>query len=95
MNLQLNSDRFNTSTKTEVNDQCGELINAAPATLNTLFELATVLGTYANYVTTIQNQITAKANVGVAYSITQMDQWLTGIASVLNNKALASDVHIE
>jgi hypothetical protein len=62
--------------------------------LDTLFELANALGKYENYATHIQTQLNGQTNVGVLYSITQMDQLLTGISSGLNNRVLISDVNI-
>jgi hypothetical protein len=90
----LKSDRFNTYTQTEDNDRFGELIKAAPETLDTLFELAKSLWSDENYDTHVQTQMNGKANGGVSYSITQLDQLLTGMPSGLNNRVLISAVNI-
>ena len=54
------------ATETYVNTQISNLVDSAPATLDTLNELAAALGDDANFSTTITNQIAAKAD---AYSI--------------------------
>jgi hypothetical protein len=54
------------ATETYVNTATANLVDSAPATLDTLNELAAALGDDANFSTTITNQIAAKAN---AYSI--------------------------
>jgi hypothetical protein len=54
------------ATETYVNTQVSNLVDSAPATLDTLNELAAALGDDANFSTTITNQIAAKAD---AYSI--------------------------
>jgi hypothetical protein len=54
------------ATETYVNTSVANLVDSAPATLDTLNELAAALGDDANFSTTITNQIAAKAD---AYSI--------------------------
>jgi len=54
------------ATETYVNTATANLVDSAPATLDTLNELAAALGDDANFSTTITNQIAAKAD---AYSI--------------------------
>jgi hypothetical protein len=49
-------------TKAQVDTQFSNLIDSAPAALNTLKELANALANDANYATTVQNQLATKAN---------------------------------
>ena len=49
------------TTKTYVDEQVSGLVNSAPATLNTLKELADALGDDANFATTVSGQIGAVA----------------------------------
>ncbi len=51
----------NLYSKAEVDQTFANLINSAPATLNTLMELASVLNNDGNYATTVQNQLATKA----------------------------------
>jgi hypothetical protein len=91
----LKSDRFNTHTQTEVNDNFSELINAAPEAMGTLFELAKAVGHDKNYAVNIQNQLHDKENAGVCYSIAHMEHFLNGLTAGLNNRVLNSVVYIE
>ena len=50
------------ATETYVDTAITNLVNSAPATLNTLNELSTALGNDANFATTVSNQIGLKAN---------------------------------
>jgi hypothetical protein len=50
-------------TKGEVDTFLSNLIDSAPAALNTLKELAAALANDANYATTVQNQLATKANI--------------------------------
>ena len=50
------------ATETFVNNSISSIVDAAPATLDTLNELAAALGDDANFSTTITNQIANKAN---------------------------------
>ena len=52
--------KSDTYTKSEVNQQINNLIDAAPTQLNTLSELATALNDDSNFATTITNSITTK-----------------------------------
>ena len=52
--------KSDTYTKSEVNQQITNLIDAAPAQLNTLNELATALNDDSNFATTITNSIATK-----------------------------------
>ena len=52
--------KSDTYTKSEVNQQINNLIDAAPAQLNTLNELATALNDDSNFATTITNSIATK-----------------------------------
>ena len=56
----------NYATQTYVNTQVSNLVNAAPATLDTLNELAVALGNDANFATTITNSLATKANLSGA-----------------------------
>lgn len=74
-------DLSNYSTKTYVDDLISSLINSAPAALNTLSELATALGSDANFATTVVNQISTKANSADLSSVAT-----TGSYNDLTNK---------
>ena len=52
--------KSDTYTKSEVNQQINNLIDAAPTQLNTLNELATALNDDSNFATTITNSIATK-----------------------------------
>ena len=52
--------KADTYTKSEVNQQINNLIDAAPTQLNTLNELATALNDDSNFATTITNSIATK-----------------------------------
>jgi hypothetical protein len=58
----LNDKPTGLATETYVNTQVANLVDTAPATLNTLNELAAALGDDPNFATTISNQIGLKAN---------------------------------
>ncbi|MFM7988331.1 MAG: hypothetical protein ACKPKO_54370, partial [Candidatus Fonsibacter sp.] len=61
--LALKADQLTTYTKTEVQQLFLNLIDDAPASLDTLNELATALANDANFATNIQNQIALKASI--------------------------------
>jgi len=58
----LNDKPTGLATETYVNTQVANLVDTAPATLNTLNELAAALGDDPNFATTVSNQIGLKAN---------------------------------
>jgi sugar lactone lactonase YvrE len=58
------------ATETYVNTSVANLVDSAPATLDTLNELAAALGDDANFSTTITNQIAAKADAYSTVSVT-------------------------
>ena len=58
----LKADKTTTYTKTEVDNKVASLVDAAPATLDTLNELATALGNDPNFATTVSTQIGNKAD---------------------------------
>ena len=51
----------NVYSKAEVDQTCANLIDSAPAALNTLKELASAFKNDGNYATTVQNQLATKA----------------------------------
>ena len=58
----------NVYSKAEVDQAFANLIGSAPATLNTLKELASALGDDANYAATVQTQLSNKANKADTYT---------------------------
>lgn len=56
----------NYATQTYVNTQVSNVINAAPAALDTLNELAAALGNDANFASTVTNSLATKANLSGA-----------------------------
>ena len=58
--LDTKAEKINTYTKTEVNREINNVINAAPEALNTLKEIATALNDDANFAGTITNLISQK-----------------------------------
>ncbi|MFM7984295.1 MAG: hypothetical protein ACKPKO_33725 [Candidatus Fonsibacter sp.] len=61
--LGLNANQSTTATKTEIQQLFVNLIDNAPASLNTLNERATALANDATFATNIQNQIALKASI--------------------------------
>lgn len=49
-----------------------EVLDSAPAALDTLSELATALGNDANFATTVTNQLALKANIADTKSVTEL-----------------------
>ena len=66
-------DKTITYTKTEVDNRIANLVDSAPATLNTLKELSTALGNDLNFSTSITNLIGTKANQSTTYTQTEVD----------------------
>lgn len=60
--LDLKADQATTYTKAEVDNNIANLVDTAPATLDTLNELAAALGDDASFSTTVTNSIAAKAS---------------------------------
>jgi len=60
--LDLKADQSTTYTKTEVDANIANLVDSAPATLDTLNELAAALGDDANFATSITDSIATKAS---------------------------------
>jgi hypothetical protein len=83
------ADKSDTYTKTEtdtlINTKLAELVASAPATLDTLQELATALGNDPNFATTIATQLGNKADKSTTYTKTEVD-------TLLADKADSDDV---
>lgn len=62
---------------TQLSTQVANLVNSAPATLDTLNELATALGNDANYAATITTALGTKANQSTTYTKTEVNNALT------------------
>lgn len=77
------------ATQEYVNDSVSALVSAAPATLDTLNELAAALGDDPNFATTISNQIAGKANASHTHTIAN----ITGLQTALDGKAASSHTH--
>lgn len=60
----------NVANKTYVDTAIANLVNSAPATLDTLNELATALGNDANFSTTVTNSLAGKASLSATQTIT-------------------------
>jgi len=79
-------------TKNEVNNKIADLVNSAPATLDTLNELANALGNDANFSATITELIGQKASSSDVYTITQSDTILksydTWTRSIIDDPSL-------
>ncbi|MFM7987827.1 MAG: hypothetical protein ACKPKO_51795, partial [Candidatus Fonsibacter sp.] len=71
--LGLKANQATTYTKTEVQQLFLNLIDNAPASLDTLNELANALANDANYATTVQNQLATKANTSDVYNKLYID----------------------
>ena len=71
-NLVLKADKSITYTKSEVDNRIANLVDSAPATLNTLKELATALNNDHNLSTSITNLIGTKANQSTTYTTTEV-----------------------
>lgn len=74
------------ATQSFVNSSIANLINSAPSTLDTLYELANALGNDANFSTTITNLIGTKANAVDVYTKSVSD----GRYQPLENQRLSS-----
>ena len=61
------------ANNTEVDAKIANLVNSAPATLDTLNELARALGNYSNFSTSMTNLIGTKANQSTTYTKTEVD----------------------
>lgn len=69
----IDADVFARYTKAETDQKLADLINGAPGALDTLNELAAVMGNDPNFAATITNALTLKANVADVYTKTQAD----------------------
>ena len=79
------------ATQTYVGTQIANLVNSAPATLDTLNELAAALGNDASFATTVTNSLAAKAaksdttfigTTSIALNRTSANLALSGITSI-------------
>ena len=80
--LDTKAEKINTYTKTEVNREINNVINAAPEALNTLKEIATALNDDANFAGTITNLLSQKQQTLVV-SVPSGGQALLSGTSVL------------
>ena len=74
-----------TETDSAINTRLAELVASAPATLDTLDELANALGDDPNFATTIATQLGNKADKSTTYTKTEVD-------TLLADKADSDDV---
>ena len=74
----LKANQSTTYIETEVQQLFLNLIDNAPASLDTLNELANALANDANYAATIQNQLDLKANQSDVYNKLAIDNLLNG-----------------
>lgn len=74
------------ATKAYVDTSVANLVDSAPATLDTLNELAAALGDDANFATTVTNQIAAKANTADLATVATSGSY----ADLSNKPALAN-----
>lgn len=85
--LNSKADQSTTYTKTEtdnlINTRLAELVASAPATLDTLQELATALGNDPNFATTIATQLGNKADKSDTYTKTEVDTALSNVQGQL------------
>ena len=70
------------ATQTYVGTQIANLVNSAPAALDTLYELAAALGNDASFATTVTNSLAAKA--------ANTDTTFIGTTSIALNRASAN-----
>ena len=79
-------DLGNYATLSYVNSEVAGIVSAAPATLDTLNELASALNDDANFATTVTNQLALKANLsGAEFSgITTFTNLIVGVDMVLS-----------
>lgn len=77
------------ATPSDIETAISDLVDSAPATLNTLNELASALGDDANFSTTITNQIGTKWT----QDDTKISNWDSTYSSVSTNSADWSDVY--
>jgi len=78
----------NLATTTDISAAINNLIDSAPGTLNTLNELALALGDDPNFVTTITDQLSSKANLSDVYTQTEVND-------ALSNKANTEDLDLK
>lgn len=78
------------STKTEavVSAAVAALVDSAPATLDTLNELAAALGDDASYATTVTTALAGKSDTGHSHSISDV----TSLQTALDAKVASSDI---
>lgn len=75
-------------TSSEISSAVAAVVDAAPAALDTLNELAAALGDDANYATTITNALAGKAASVHSHAISDV----TGLQTALDGKASTTDV---
>ena len=74
VSLLVKADISITFTKSEVDNRIANLVDSAPATLNTLKEVATALNNDKNLSTSNTNLIGTKANQSTTYTKTEVEQ---------------------
>ena len=77
------------ATPADVSSAVAAVVNAAPATLDTLNELAAALGNDANFATTVTNSLAGKAAAVHTHVIADV----TGLQTALDAKAASSHTH--
>ena len=85
--LNLKSDKLTTYTKTDVDQKFNDLVNGAPALLNTLSEISASIANDPNYTTTTNSALNLKAEKNTTYTKTESD-------ALLNAQANESTTHI-
>lgn len=86
------ADSVDTVTPAALEARIQEVINAAPAALDTLAELSEALGNDPDFASTITNQLALKANSADVYTITQADgKFLLKTGTAANSNALGGN----
>ena len=91
----MKADKLTTYTKTESDAKITALVNAAPATLDTLKEIATALGNDANLAATLTTAIgtkAAKTDVTASLLLKADNTVIDGLVIMIGLKAVASTV---
>lgn len=89
----IDADVFARYTKTEVDTLINELINGAPAALNTLQELAVALGNDANYAATVTTALSNRYTKTESDTLLALKANIADVTSLLLLKANSADVY--
>ena len=79
------------ATEVYVDAAVASIVASAPAALDTLNELATALGSDANFATTVATQIGTKADAATTYTKTEVDAAIADVGSSLATVATTGD----